>query len=84
MTSPNADVTLDARGLACPMPIVRARQELAKMNPGQVLKVVATDRGSIKDFQGWAQASRQVAIVGQTTESENGREIYVHLVEKKS
>lgn len=46
--------------------------------------MVATDRGSIKDFQGWAQASKQVVLVSQSTETENGREIYVHYLEKKS
>ena len=40
------DKVLDARGLSCPLPIVKARQELTTLQPGQVLKVLATDRGS--------------------------------------
>ncbi len=44
------DVELDVRQLACPLPILRATKSLAMMNPGQVLKVVATDKGSPKDF----------------------------------
>ena len=44
------DVELDVRQLACPLPILRAKKSLAFMNSGQVLKVVATDKGSPKDF----------------------------------
>lgn len=44
------DVELDVRQLACPLPILRAKKSLAAMGAGQVLKVVATDRGSPKDF----------------------------------
>jgi tRNA 2-thiouridine synthesizing protein A len=48
------DLELDARGLNCPMPLVKARQAIAGLQAGQTLKVIATDRGSLKDFQGWA------------------------------
>ncbi|HWP37401.1 MAG TPA: sulfurtransferase TusA family protein [Gemmatimonadales bacterium] len=75
---------LDARGLACPLPIVKARQALAALAPGQVLKVLSTDRGSVKDFQGWAQTAKNVALLAQTTESENGTQIYAHLVRKQA
>ena len=44
------DVELDVRQLACPLPILRAKKSLAGMTSGQVLKVVATDRGSPNDF----------------------------------
>lgn len=44
------DVELDVRKLACPLPILRAKKSLAAMNGGQVLKVIATDKGSVKDF----------------------------------
>lgn len=44
------DAELDVRQLACPLPILRAKKSLAFLNSGQVLKVVATDRGSPKDF----------------------------------
>ncbi len=44
------DVELDVRQLACPLPILRAKKALAGMSGGQVLKVVATDRGAPKDF----------------------------------
>lgn len=44
------DVELDVRQLACPLPILRAKKSLSAMTSGQVLKVVATDKGSPKDF----------------------------------
>jgi tRNA 2-thiouridine synthesizing protein A len=44
------DAELDVRQLACPLPILRAKKSLAFINSGQVLKVVATDKGSPKDF----------------------------------
>lgn len=44
------DVELDVRQLACPLPILRAKKSLAAMSSGQVLKIVATDAGSPKDF----------------------------------
>ena len=45
------DKELDTRGLNCPLPILKAKKALADMASGQVLKVVATDPGSVKDFQ---------------------------------
>jgi tRNA 2-thiouridine synthesizing protein A len=44
------DVDLDVRKLACPLPILRAKKALSPMTSGQVLKLVATDKGSPKDF----------------------------------
>lgn len=48
------DKVLDVRGLLCPMPIVKAGKEMRSLAPGQVLKVIATDRGAIVDFPAWA------------------------------
>jgi tRNA 2-thiouridine synthesizing protein A len=45
------DKELDARGLNCPLPILKTKKALADLRPGQVLKVLATDPGSLKDFQ---------------------------------
>jgi len=47
----NFDKELDARGLNCPLPILRAKKALNDMQSGQVLKILATDPGSVKDFQ---------------------------------
>lgn len=49
-----ADRTLDARGLLCPMPVVKAGKEIQGLDPGQVLRILATDRGSIADVPAWA------------------------------
>lgn len=76
------DRLLDARGLNCPMPLVNARKEIGKLELGQVLKVVATDRGSIADFQGWAKVAKNVELLGQETESTDGADVYVHYVKR--
>ena len=49
------DKEMDARGLNCPLPILRCKKALAELSGGQVLKVVATDPGSVKDFQAFAR-----------------------------
>jgi tRNA 2-thiouridine synthesizing protein A len=49
------DKELDARGLNCPLPILRAKKALADMQGGQVLKIVATDPGAVKDFQAFCK-----------------------------
>ena len=49
------DRVLDARGLLCPMPVVKAAKEIKTLAAGQVLKVLATDRGAIADFPAWAE-----------------------------
>jgi tRNA 2-thiouridine synthesizing protein A len=51
----NFDKELDARGLNCPLPILRAKKALNDMLSGQVLKIVSTDPGSVKDFQAFAK-----------------------------
>ena len=51
----NFDKELDARGLNCPLPILRAKKALNDMQSGQVLKILATDPGSVKDFQAFAK-----------------------------
>lgn len=74
---------LDARGLKCPMPIAKAKKELDSLGADDVLKVLATDKGSILDMQGWAKANKQINLIKQTTESDDtGREIYVHYLSR--
>ena len=48
------DVVLDARNLLCPMPVVKAGKQIRSLEHGQILKILATDRGSIADFPAWA------------------------------
>jgi tRNA 2-thiouridine synthesizing protein A len=50
----NVDKELDARGLNCPLPILKTKKSLADMATGQVLKVISTDAGSVKDMQAFA------------------------------
>ena len=51
----NFDKELDARGLNCPLPILRAKKALAELTSGQVLRIIATDPGSVKDFDAFAK-----------------------------
>jgi tRNA 2-thiouridine synthesizing protein A len=51
----NFDKELDARGLNCPLPILRAKKALAEVGSGQVLKILSTDPGSVKDFAAFAK-----------------------------
>jgi len=54
-TTMNFDKDLDARGLNCPLPILRAKKALTDMQSGQVLRIVSTDLGSVKDFQAFCK-----------------------------
>lgn len=49
----NPDVVLDASGLACPMPIIKTKKAMDGLTVGQVLKLIATDPGSVSDVQAW-------------------------------
>jgi tRNA 2-thiouridine synthesizing protein A len=61
-----ADKELDARGLNCPLPILRAKKALNEMTSGQTLKIMATDPGSVKDFQAFAkQTGNQLLESGE-------------------
>ena len=51
----NYDKDLDVRGLNCPLPILRAKKALAEVKIGKVLRVLATDPGSVKDFEAFAR-----------------------------
>ena len=74
---------LDARGLKCPMPIFKAKKELETLGPDDVLKVLATDKGSVLDMQGWAKANKHVSLIKQeTTSEEGGRTVYVHYLSR--
>lgn len=65
MTETVHDRELDARGLNCPLPILRARKALNEMSTGQVLRIVATDPGSVKDFEAFAKQTGN-ALVAQS------------------
>jgi len=55
VTTATADRELDVKGLNCPLPILRAKKALGELQSGQVLKVTATDPGSVKDFQAFCR-----------------------------
>lgn len=57
MAEHDAIKTLDYKGLACPMPVVRISQEIGKIGVGQVVEVHTTDPGSISDFPAWARTT---------------------------
>lgn len=60
---------VDARGLNCPLPILRAKKALAEMAAGEVLRVLATDPGSVKDFHAFAkQTGNELVSQGETAE----------------
>ena len=56
------DRELDASGLNCPLPILRAKKSLADMETGQVLHIIATDPGSKKDFEAFAKQTGNVLL----------------------
>jgi len=74
---------LDARGLKCPMPIVKAKKELDAMAPGDQLEITATDPGSVTDFQGWVKTNKRALLKEQRQEKDGtGRDLYIHLIER--
>lgn len=50
-----ADITVDARGLQCPMPVIKVAQAMSTASSGQTVEVVATDRGALSDIPSWAR-----------------------------
>ena len=70
MTALEHDKELDARGMNCPLPILRARKALNDMTSGQVLRIVATDPGSVKDFEAFAKQTGNELLGQSATERE--------------
>lgn len=73
-----AQKTLDTRGLNCPLPILKAKKALADMVSGEVLKVLSTDPGSVRDFQAFARQTGN-ELVEQTSDSSE----FVHLLRRR-
>jgi tRNA 2-thiouridine synthesizing protein A len=73
----NFDQELDASGLNCPLPILRAKKTLGTLEAGQVLRIVATDPGSVKDFEAFA---KQTGNVLMESGEEGGK--FVFLIKK--
>ena len=69
---------LDTRGLNCPLPILKAKKALADMLSGQVLKVVATDPGSMRDFQAFARQTGNELV-----EQESSNDEFIHFLRRR-
>ncbi len=69
---------LDASGLNCPLPILRAKKALAALETGQILKIVATDPGSVKDFDAFAKQTGNTLL---SSGEEGGK--FVFFIQKK-
>ncbi|MCM3741284.1 sulfurtransferase TusA family protein [Oceanobacillus luteolus] len=65
----NITKTLDAKGLACPMPIVKTKKAMDSISSGEVLEVLVTDKGAINDIPAWATAGGHT-IIQQKTEAD--------------
>jgi TusA-related sulfurtransferase len=74
----NIDQELDARGLNCPLPILKAKKALTSMQSGQVLKVVATDTGSLHDFAAFAKQTGNELLSQETVGND-----FVHILKRR-
>jgi len=70
-------IEVDARGLACPMPLLKAKRALNAMRVGQQLRVLATDQGSVRDFRVFAEQSGHFLLDSDETDG-----VYSYLIEK--
>ncbi len=73
-----AQKEIDTRGMNCPLPILKAKKALADMSSGDVLKVVATDPGSVRDFQAFARQTGNELL-----EQTNANEEFVHFLRRR-
>lgn len=69
---------VDARGLNCPLPILKAKKALAELQSGDVLKVLATDPGSMRDFQAFARQTGNELVEQQTVGDE-----FIHFLRRR-
>jgi TusA-related sulfurtransferase len=74
--------TLDVKGAKCPMPLVKSRKTINTLPVGNILQVIATDRGSVADFQGWTKTAKNVELLSQETVQNNGQDLYVHYLKR--
>lgn len=73
-----ANKELDTRGLNCPLPILKAKKALADMSSGQTLKIIATDPGSVRDFQAFARQTGN-ELVDQQAEGDE----FIHWLRRR-
>ena len=73
-----ADKEIDTKGLNCPLPLLRAKKALAEMSTGHLLKVVATDPGSMRDFVAFAKQTGN-ELVGQEAAGDE----FIHVLRRR-
>ncbi|MDE2401532.1 MAG: sulfurtransferase TusA family protein [Burkholderiales bacterium] len=73
---------LDARGLTCPLPILKAKKALSDMHSGEVLKVLATDPGSVRDFQAFARQTGN-DLIDQQSERHGETDEFIHFLRRR-
>jgi TusA-related sulfurtransferase len=78
MSDLNIDIELDTRGLNCPLPILKAKKSLASMTSGQLLRVVSTDAGSLRDFQAFAKQTGNDLVEQRTHDKE-----FIHVMRRR-
>lgn len=64
------DQTLDARGLNCPLPILRTKKTISSMNMGEILKVISTDPGSVKDLDSFCSQTGNEMLSSEETDGD--------------
>ncbi len=69
---------LDTRGLNCPLPILKAKKALGELTSGQILRVLATDAGSVRDFQAFAKQTGNDLLEQQTMGNE-----FIHILRRR-
>jgi len=74
----NIDKELDVRGMNCPLPILRTKKMLNDMTTGEVLKLMATDPGSVKDFQAFCKQTGNTLLSSETAD-----QVFTFLMQKK-
>ena len=72
------DKLLDARGLNCPLPILKAKKALSELTSGQLLRVLSTDPGSVRDFQAFAKQTGNELVEQQSTPEQ-----FVHVLRRR-
>ena len=74
------DITkeVDARGLNCPLPILKAKKALSELTSGDLLRVLSTDPGSVRDFQAFARQTGNELVEQQTTDEQ-----FVHVLRRR-
>jgi len=77
-TAIDFDKELDTKGLSCPLPILRAKKALAELASGEVLKIICTDPGSIRDFKAFAKQTGNELLA-----QEASAELFIHFLRRR-